>query len=148
MKNLLKAVVLLLLPLAVSCGKEQTVTIDNKSTTQFYVMTAKQAKHITQESAYYMHSSGEIELADTMGSYTHISHGTYLDNFVVDSSYVFCFVAQADLERPTKGKSRIDYKTLVIPSADAEHLTTVKIGIKDSLGKPEFTSTLKYQSGL
>jgi len=148
MKNLFKAALLLLLPLVVSCSKEQTVTIKNESKSQFYIMTEKQAKHITGDKAYSMHSSGEIELADSMGSYTHISHGTYLDNFAVDSSYVFCFVAEADLEKPVKGKSRTEYKTLVIPSADSEHLTSVTIMIKDSLGKPEFTSTLKYKQGI
>ncbi|ALM49395.1 hypothetical protein AMR72_11105 [Flavobacterium psychrophilum] len=148
MKIILKPTLLLLVLLASGCAKEQAVTIDNKSKTEFYVMSEKEAKHITAEKIYNMHSSGEIEHLDTNGSYTRISTGEYLKRFLVDSSYVFYFITEADVEKPTKGKSRPEYKTLTIPAEDHEHLSAVEIHIKDSLNIPVFESAIKYKKGI
>jgi len=147
MKNL-RIAALLALPLAVSCGQEHTLTITNKSKTEFYVMTEKDAKYITEEKIYYMHSSGEIEHLGTMGTYTRTGTSDYLDKFKSDSGFVFCFVSEANLKKQLKGKERREYKTVTLPSKDAEHLTSVVIAVKDSLSKPVFESTVKYKTGI
>lgn len=148
MKIILKPLFLFLVFLAAGCAKEQTVTIDNKSKTKFYVMSEKEAKHVSSEKIYNMHSSGEIEHLDKNGSYTRIGTGEYLKKFLVDSSYVFYFITEADIEKPMKGKSRPEYKTLTIPAEDNEHLSAVEIHIKDSLNTPVFQSTVKYKKGI
>lgn len=148
MKNLRIAALLALPLVAVSCGQEQAVTIDNKSKTEFYVMSQKDARYINEQKIYEMYSSGEIDHLDTLGSFTRISTGDYLNKFKVDSSFVFCFVAEADVKQSAKGKSRREYKTVTLPAKNANRLTSVLIHVKDSLGQPVFQSSVKYKEGI
>ncbi len=105
MKNIFKILPGLLLLIVVSCGKSQKLNISNTSSSAYYVMDKHIADHITVERIFTLKESGEIEYVSAKGGkYTYVGGGDALTKYVIDSSYVFCFVNEDDFQKPLKVK--------------------------------------------
>lgn len=147
MKNLFRAALVLILPLAVSCGHSEQLEINNNSAQGFYVMNRETADKITDADIDELLEEGDVIHLDANGGgySTHTTgYNTKESEFSIyeqDDKLVFCFVTDAALEKAKKNRSKVEYQT-VSTDTIIKNLNGITINIKDGKGKSDFELTM------
>lgn len=146
MKIFLKIGLLSLAFMAVSCKKEQNLSIHNASSKGFYFLT----KNKLDGGIAIMSLRGDedLMLVNEKAKFSKAITDEFLDKFKVDNNYIFYIVNKDDLAMPLIGlKTAKMYDSIVVPAGN--DITRVDLYVRDTIGgKLSLSSRVKSVTSL